>query len=56
MTAPAPCPSCRRPARQHGHRSRHQRVCGPLSGTAAGPMSGDERERYTAAVASANSR
>jgi hypothetical protein len=40
-----PCPErCGRPRAKHWRR----RLCGPLTGTAAGPMSPEERERYLA--------
>lgn len=41
------CPLCTRTPAQHWRR----RLCGPLTGTAAGPMSDDERARYVAAWA-----
>lgn len=42
------CELCRRPVAWHGRKPKHQRPCGPLTGTAAGPMSPVERERYLA--------
>ena len=45
------CFQCQRPARAHGPRRRHWRVCGPLTGTAIGPFgNGADIEAYIAAM------